>query len=59
MKTKKAVQLEQGDKVLTDNGTPVIIRDVGRGLYVNSVLVEFTNGEWACVANTAEVILNN
>lgn len=67
MHTKLAKNIQPGDFILLDDERPVCVLNVGRGLWPDSVLIDFDQPKigpnvspaWACVDRAAEVSVDD
>lgn len=59
MTTKKACDLQRGDKIETQDGKVVTVKSVEKGWFPRPVMVHHNGGpdDWSCIGGDTEVEL--
>lgn len=52
---KKVSKLKVGDKVKGFAGNMLTVKELSKGMYWNSTMITFRNGEWSCCHNNTIV----
>jgi len=56
---KQVSELKSGDKITLHDGSIVKINSISKGWWPNSKFLNFSNGQWACMKDTAQVEISN